>query len=56
MPLSGPFLIACPASVMSSWADELQRWAPALRVVHYKGNAQERERVHSTQVRQEVCH
>ena len=47
---SPPFLIAAPASVLPNWAAELARWAPGLRVVQYKGSAEEREEVYYSQV------
>ena len=46
----GPFLIVCPASVISNWAAELSRWAPELKVVQYKGSAEAREDVYYRQV------
>lgn len=46
----GPFLIVCPASVISNWAAELSCWAPDLLVVQYKGSAEAREEVYHKQV------
>jgi hypothetical protein len=48
---SGPFLIMCPASVLSNWAAELARWAPGLTVVEYKGSAEARTALYCKQVR-----
>lgn len=48
---SGPFLIMCPASVLSNWAAELVRWAPGLTVVEYKGSAEARAAIYFKQVR-----
>ena len=31
--ISGPNLVICPLSVLYSWCDELQKWAPNLRVI-----------------------
>eukprot|EP00775_Hariotina_reticulata_P012418 gene12418-12554_t len=45
-----PFLIVCPASVMSNWAMELQRWAPKLTVVQYKGSADARDDIYKHKV------
>jgi SNF2 family DNA or RNA helicase len=36
---------------MSNWAMELCRWAPKLKVVQYKGTAEERDDIY----RQKVC-
>lgn len=47
---TGPFLIMCPASVLSSWAAELARWAPGLSVVQYKGDAETRAAIYFKQV------
>lgn len=47
-----PFLIAAPASVLPNWAAELARWAPALKVVQYKGSAEEREEIYYRKVRE----
>ncbi len=38
----GPFLIAAPASVLPNWEAELRAWAPALRVLVYRGSATNR--------------
>ncbi|KAG2497935.1 hypothetical protein HYH03_004197 [Edaphochlamys debaryana] len=46
----GPFLIAAPSSVLPNWSSELARWAPGLRVVAYRGSAEERERLWLEQV------
>lgn len=50
-----PFLIAAPASVLPSWERELRAWAPALKVVSYKGAAEERQEVFAKQVRGQWC-
>lgn len=47
---TGPFLIVCPASVLSIWAGELARWAPELKVVEYKGSAEARSTIYFHQV------
>eukprot|EP00882_Tetradesmus_deserticola_P017778 GHRQ01019070.1.p2 GENE.GHRQ01019070.1~~GHRQ01019070.1.p2 ORF type:complete len:122 (-),score=30.84 GHRQ01019070.1:883-1248(-) len=47
---SSPFLIVCPASVLSNWASELQHWAPDLAVVQYRGSADARENIYKKQV------
>lgn len=38
----GPSLIVCPASLILNWADELDKFAPALTYVLIMGNAKER--------------
>jgi SWI/SNF-related matrix-associated actin-dependent regulator of chromatin subfamily A member 5 len=30
--VTGPSLVICPLSVLSSWAAEFKRWCPSLRV------------------------
>lgn len=40
--VSGPFLVAAPASVLPNWEAEFRAWAPALRLTVYRGNASER--------------
>ena len=39
--LPQPHLVIAPASVLENWARELDRWAPALRVVTYHGAARQ---------------
>ncbi|KAF6263561.1 SNF2 family N-terminal domain-containing protein [Scenedesmus sp. NREL 46B-D3] len=51
-----PFLIVCPASVLSNWANELQHWAPDLAVVQYRGSADTREDIYKKQVRKKHLH
>jgi hypothetical protein len=46
-----PFLIAAPASVLPNWAAELQRWAPGLGVVEYRGAPEAREALWMEQAR-----
>ena len=42
----GPHLVVCPLSVLSSWMDELQKWAPSFRVVRlHSGDETERARL-----------
>ena len=40
--ITGPFLVAAPASVLPNWEAEFRAWAPALRLTVYKGSAIER--------------
>jgi hypothetical protein len=53
---SSPFLIVCPASVLSNWANELQHWAPDLTVVQYRGSADAREEIYKKQVCCDIVH
>lgn len=46
-----PFLIVVPASLVPNWQAELQRWAPGLKTVIYRGPAAERENIYNRQVR-----
>ncbi len=39
----GPFLIIVPLSTMTNWALELEKWAPGLKKVVFKGNPQQRK-------------
>ena len=47
---SRPSLILVPASLMANWEGEFAAWAPALRLVAYKGNAQERQDIFAKEV------
>lgn len=40
-----PFLVICPLSVLSSWMNELARWAPGLNVIRFHGPVKERNRL-----------
>lgn len=51
--VSGPFLIIVPLSVISNWVRELERWAPSLVKVVYKGDLPTRRYIYSTQVSSE---
>ncbi|KAL4430828.1 hypothetical protein ABPG75_006084 [Micractinium tetrahymenae] len=46
-----PFLIAVPSSVLPNWEAELQRWAPSLKVICYRGDPDAREEVWRRQMR-----
>lgn len=39
----GPHLIVVPTTVMLNWRDELQRWAPGLKIMVYMGSRRERQ-------------
>lgn len=42
----GPYLIIVPLSTISNWEMEFARWAPAIRVVVFKGDARTRKRLY----------
>lgn len=48
--IAGPFLVVAPSSVVPNWESEFTRWAPALRVVAFRGTAEERMRIIKTEV------
>ncbi|KZT08941.1 uncharacterized protein LAESUDRAFT_675453 [Laetiporus sulphureus 93-53] len=39
----GPYLVVVPLSTMTNWSGEFAKWAPAVRVIAYKGNPQQRK-------------
>ncbi|GAA6031503.1 hypothetical protein JCM8097_006487 [Rhodosporidiobolus ruineniae] len=39
----GPYLVIVPLSTMPNWISEFERWAPAVKVVSYKGTPQQRK-------------
>lgn len=45
---SGPFLIVVPLSTLSNWELELEKWAPSLRVVVFKGDRKQRKLLYDT--------
>ncbi len=47
---NGPFLIVVPLSTISNWAHELEKWAPDIRVVVYKGTPAKRKQIHARQM------
>lgn len=44
------FLVVAPSSVLDNWHMELLRWAPALKVVLYRGSADTRKDIYYDQV------
>ena len=42
--------MVAPSSVLPNWDSEFKRWAPALKVVAFRGNPQERLRIATTEV------
>ena len=51
----GPWLIVAPASLLPNWEAELAAWAPAIAVLAYKGSAQTREALFTSQVGPACC-
>ena len=47
----GPFMIVCPSSLIANWEQEFRHWAPALKLVSYKGSADARAALFAQQVR-----
>eukprot|EP01119_Soliformovum_irregulare_P000784 TRINITY_DN10578_c0_g1_i3.p1 TRINITY_DN10578_c0_g1~~TRINITY_DN10578_c0_g1_i3.p1 ORF type:complete len:1288 (-),score=409.11 TRINITY_DN10578_c0_g1_i3:19-3882(-) len=43
---NGPFLVIAPLSTMSNWILEFQRWAPAIKLVIYKGKPAARKQIY----------
>ena len=41
--ISGPFLVVCPLSVLSSWMAEFKKWCPTLNVLRFHTNGANRE-------------
>lgn len=39
----GPHLVVVPTTVVLNWKEELQRWAPGLKVIVYMGSRKERQ-------------
>jgi ATP-dependent helicase STH1/SNF2 len=38
----GPYLVIVPLSTMTNWSGEFAKWAPAVKLVAYKGNPMQR--------------
>ncbi|KAF8499112.1 SNF2 family N-terminal domain-containing protein [Russula emetica] len=38
----GPYLVVVPLSTMTNWSGEFAKWAPAVKIVAYKGNPMQR--------------
>jgi ATP-dependent helicase STH1/SNF2 len=38
----GPYLVIVPLSTMTNWSGEFAKWAPAIKMVSYKGNPAQR--------------
>jgi ATP-dependent helicase STH1/SNF2 len=45
---AGPYLVIVPLSTMSNWEMEFARWAPAVRVIVFKGDSKTRRRIYET--------
>ena len=42
---TGPYLVVVPLSVLSNWVLELDKWAPSLKYVVFKGSAKMRKQI-----------
>lgn len=47
---NGPFLIVVPLSTISNWDHELQKWAPDVRTVVYKGTPPKRKEIYARSI------
>lgn len=52
---NGPFMIVVPLSTLSNWANELEKWAPLLTVVQYRGNPAARKDIFHKRVKRFVA-
>lgn len=43
--VDGPHLIVVPKSTLSNWMNEIERWAPKLKVIKFHGNKEDRETI-----------
>ncbi|RLV87107.1 putative ATP-dependent helicase IRC5 [Meyerozyma sp. JA9] len=43
--VTGPFLVVVPLSTLSGWFNEVQRFAPSMKVLKYTGTKQERQKI-----------
>jgi ATP-dependent helicase STH1/SNF2 len=43
----GPYLVVVPLSTMTNWSGEFAKWAPAVKMVAYKGNPMQRRALQS---------
>jgi ATP-dependent helicase STH1/SNF2 len=48
---NGPFLVIVPLSTVPNWVLEFERWAPAVKLVTYKGGPQARRNTQASQMR-----
>lgn len=46
----GPFLVIVPLSTISNWVRELEKWAPSLTKVVYRGDPTKRRRIYNGQM------
>ena len=49
--IPGPFMVVTPSSLTANWEQEFHTWAPALKLVSYKGIADVRASLFAQQVR-----
>ncbi|KAH9177014.1 SNF2 family N-terminal domain-containing protein [Lactarius sanguifluus] len=43
----GPYLVIVPLSTMTNWSGEFAKWAPAVKMIAYKGNPMQRRALQS---------
>ncbi|KAI0252671.1 SNF2 family N-terminal domain-containing protein [Lactifluus subvellereus] len=43
----GPYLVVVPLSTMTNWSGEFAKWAPAVKIIAYKGNPMQRRALQS---------
>lgn len=39
----GPFLVVVPLTTLPNWVSELEKWAPAIKTIIYKGSPAHRK-------------
>lgn len=52
----GPHLIVVPTTVVLNWKEELQRWAPGLKVITYIGSTKERLQFRKGWMKEDTFH
>jgi SWI/SNF-related matrix-associated actin-dependent regulator of chromatin subfamily A protein 2/4 len=47
---NGPYLIVVPLSTMANWVMEFEKWAPAVKVVAYRGPPRQRRAIYEQKI------